>query len=61
MQDVTTMDTKDIVAALEPYVSGDQSGTELLDELKFREVKENDLDDTTKHRGGIRPNHQPLV
>lgn len=61
MPDVTTMDTKNLLIALEPYVENDQSGTELLDELKFREIKENDADDSTQHRGGIRPNHQPLV
>lgn len=31
-----------------------------VNELLGREIKENDIDDSSQHRGGSRPNHQPL-
>lgn len=29
-------------------------------ELQYREIKTGDIDDSPQHKGGSRPNHQPL-
>jgi hypothetical protein len=56
LEDVPTMTLLDYVYDCE--FSNRQNA---YDELKAREIKENDADDSTQHRGGIRPGHSPLV
>jgi hypothetical protein len=55
-KDMTTMQ---LLVALQQYIL--INGAPYLDELNAREIKKGDKDDTTQARGGIRPNHIPLV
>lgn len=52
--------TEDLLTNQLPlYVSG-TNGNAIVAELVLRLIKENDVDDSTQHRGGTRPNHLPL-
>lgn len=59
MPDITTFDTMELLTLIETHVA--PAGQSAFNELKSREIKENDTDDGVQHRGGIRPKKSPLV
>lgn len=59
MPDITQMTTAQLLSMIETYVA--PAGQSILTELNYREIKEDDEDDTEFHRGGIRPTHAPIV
>ena len=59
MPNIQNFTTEELLDAMDQFVA--PAGQAYLDELRAREIKQDDEDDTEQHRGGIRPNHQPLV
>lgn len=57
MEEQTTAQLLETIQA--GFLSQPQS--EALDELFARIIKQNDVDDSAQHRGGVRPNHAPIV
>jgi hypothetical protein len=55
MEELTTAKLLEIISNPE-----DASWSIALKELNARIIKEGDPDDSTQHRGGTRPTHQPL-
>lgn len=59
MPDITTFDTMELLALIETHVA--QAGQAAFNELKSREIKENDPEDAPDTRGGIRPKKHSIV
>lgn len=58
MPNLKHLTTMQLLAEFDQYML-QQEVAAIVTELKEREIKENDEDDTPQHRGGIRPEQAP--